>query len=206
MPDSAKFCVACGTKVPGAAAGTEQAQEPQAAPQTPPVQAAYTPPQSSYQTAANSYNPGQSYAPQPAYAAPAAKPKGKSTLALLVTLVGSLLVIAGFFLPLVNAMGTSVSLMDLSFGTGVVGSFNIEQLPYAAFLLAGVLGLLFALTKPKLALISVLLGVGGYVYIFLTSNGLNVDFFFKYGDVGFYLTDAGIVVLLIGSILGFRRR
>ncbi len=218
MPDNAKFCGNCGNVVSQASSNASaaepaptqsavgQAAQPTAGTyQAPPVnQQGY-----SAQPAQQSYNAQAQQPYAPTYAAPRSS---KSPIARLLLFIGGGLSVAGFFLPLiaVNSYGYSIgfSLMDMSFGTGVVGTFDISLLPMVLFLAGGVLSVLFALIKPKMGLLAGILSAAAMVYLFVASSVGGTSFVdaLQYAAIGFYLTCAGIVATFIGSFLAMAKK
>lgn len=221
MPDNAKFCGKCGNAlqaVEGSAVETDDATSQQqgsgaqaSVVQPSAAQQSYTPPTAgSYQTYTPPVSPQQSYSPPPTYSVPVAKPASSFAVASLVILAGAALSIAGFFLPLASAYGVGFSLMDVSFGMGLMSSsFSISMLPLAAFLVGGVLALLLAFLKPKLALLAALFGLGGVAYLFFgtaTTMGSSFSAILPYASIGFYLSAAGIVVTIVGGIMALMQK
>ena len=228
----AKFCGTCGTPTDlnqpnqEAATGTSESNPYQPPRQDTSGQASYAQPPFNQQGYAPQppYTQQQGYAPQPPYGyqqpygtqrpytpygGSDATPRKRFTVANAVILAGAILAIIGFFLPLVSSMGMEISLMDVSFGTGLVGAFDVSLLPLVVFLVAGILALIFAFTKPGLGIISAILEIGGFVYLFVGTSGAVGGGFssvIKYAGIGFYLTAISTIVILVGSIMGFSRR
>ncbi|MHB1315870.1 MAG: zinc ribbon domain-containing protein [Christensenellales bacterium] len=222
LPDDAKFCTTCGAvtdaKQPeqGTAAGTGESAPYQPPNQATGAQGAYTPPpytqqqgyaqQPYYGYQQPPYGPQRPYAP---YGAPGVMPRRSITAATWVVLLGGILAILGFFLPFMSFGGAGMSFMD-----SLINNFSIETLPFIAFLLSGILALIFAFAKPSLAIICFLLSLGGCIYIFVTIIGQLMPYMqsFDFGmilqfmGVGVYLTAASILFLLIGSIMGMGRK
>ena len=104
--------------------------------------------------------------------------------------------------------------MDISFGTGTFSMVGATFPWLSIYLIAGILALIFAFTKPGLALISFILQVGLTVYLVIeTTNSYTSSYFsgslsslFQYAGVGLYLTLASIIVILVGSIMGMSQR
>ncbi len=214
LPDNAKFCGKCGAVASSADAAPQQTGGQTAQPEAGTYQtySAQSNQQSySAQQQSNSAQQpnAQTYAPN--YAAP--RPASKSPIAKLLLLIGGALSVAGFFLPIISVSSygytVSVSLMDWSFGMGMLaGSFSIEQLPLALFLVGGVLSALFALIKPRLGLIGGIAGVAAVVYLFVASSmgGSSFADALQYAGIGFYLSAAGIVATCVGSVMAMAKK
>ena len=215
LPDNAKFCGKCGAVVSQADAAAQQADSQTAQPeaQTSGSYQSYNASSSNEQSfipQQQSYN-SQQYSSTPFNAAPRAM--SKSSIAKILLLAGGLLSIVGFFLPVISVSlygySVSASLMDASFGTGMMaGSFNIEQLPLALFLIGGVLSALFGLIKPRLGFIGAVAGIAAVIYLFVASSmgGSSFADMMQYVGIGFYLSAAGIVVSCVGSVMAMAKK
>lgn len=206
LPDNAKFCGSCGAQINGTSggettSGTYDANAAQNNGQQSGTQGEYK--QQSYNTQQTYSQP--TYNAQPvSYGAP--KKSGFCTASLIV-LIGAGLCLLGYFLPLISYYGAGFSLFDLTFGTGLASGY--ASIPMVVFLVAGGLAVLFAFTKPGLTIISALLGIGGFVYLFVgttASLGQIMSSLFQVAGIGMYLTAASIIVMIVGGIMGMTRK
>ena len=138
---------------------------------------------------------------------PSGADPSRFSVSSILLLAGGVLSILGFFLPIMDYSVIGYSLFNISIGAA--DEFSLQTFALIVFLLGGILSILSAFTKPKRAILSVLLGLGGFIYLYCELP-LMMEYFgeslMRYISVGFYLSIAGIAATIAGSIFGFKKR
>lgn len=123
----------------------------------------------------------------------------KKNIAIL-SLVGSILVIVGVFLPFftlnLGFLGSiNGSLLDFIKSSSTT---TLSRIGAIAILACGVIALVKCFAGPAvLNLVSVICGIGGFVLLTIDAGSNLVKHFFDIAGVGFYAVLAGIICLIV---------